>query len=66
MHVSSHISRAGAPDIVYLDDGSSSTKILLCLIGPPFTAWMEAFFAEHGPMLALLGFEVDDIDAWSQ
>jgi catechol 2,3-dioxygenase-like lactoylglutathione lyase family enzyme len=66
MHVSSHISRAGAPDIVYLDDGSSSTKILLCLIGPPFSAWMDAFFAEHGPMLALLGFEVDDIDAWYQ
>ncbi len=66
MHVRSHISRAGAPDIVYLDDGSSSTKILLCLIGPPFSAWMEAFFAEHGPMLALLGFEVDDVDAWYQ
>jgi catechol 2,3-dioxygenase-like lactoylglutathione lyase family enzyme len=66
MHVSSQISRAGTPEIVYLDDGSKSTKILLCLIGPPFSAWMEAFFTEHGPMLALLGFEVDDVDACYQ
>lgn len=66
MHVNSQISRGGAPEIVYLDDGSSSTKILLCLIGPPFSAWMEAFFADHGPMLALLGFEVDDVDACYQ
>jgi catechol 2,3-dioxygenase-like lactoylglutathione lyase family enzyme len=27
---------------------------------------MEALFDEHGPMLALLGFEVDDVDAWYQ
>ena len=66
MHVRSHISRAGAPEIVYLDDGSSSTKILLCFIGPPFSTWMEAFYSEHGPMLAVLGFEVDDVDACYQ
>lgn len=66
MRVRSHISTAGAPEIVYLDDGSSSTKILLCFIGPPFSTWMEAFFTEHGPMLALLGFEVDDVVAWYQ
>jgi catechol 2,3-dioxygenase-like lactoylglutathione lyase family enzyme len=64
MQIRSPTSNAGTSEIVWLDDGSRATKVLLCLIGPPFSTWMETFIANHGPMLGLLGFEVDDLDEW--
>lgn len=64
MQILSRSSNSVHPETVWLDDGSKSTKLLLSLIGPPFSSWMEAFIATHGPMLACLGFEVDEIDMW--
>jgi catechol 2,3-dioxygenase-like lactoylglutathione lyase family enzyme len=66
MQVRSRKSSAATAEIICLEDGSRASKMLLYLIGPPFSSWMETFFSRHGPMLAFLGFEVDDIDAWYQ
>lgn len=66
MQVRSRKSNAVTAEIICLEDGSSASKMLLYLIGPPFSAWMETFIYRHGPMLAFLGFEVDDVDEWYQ
>ena len=64
MEICPHAPVAGTFECVCLSDGSPSTRVLLYLIGPPFSPWMKAFIARHGPMLAYLGFEVDDVNKW--
>ena len=66
MQVRSRKSNAVTAEIICLEDGSRASKMLLYLIGPPFSSWMEMFISRHGPMLAFLGFVVDDVDAWYQ
>jgi catechol 2,3-dioxygenase-like lactoylglutathione lyase family enzyme len=66
MQVRSRKPSAATSEIICLEDGSRASKMRLYLIGPPFSSWMDTFVSRHGPMLAFLGFEVDDVDSWYQ
>lgn len=66
MQIHTHISTVSTSEVYSLNDGSTTTRVFLHLIGSPFSSWMKTFLAKHGSMLAFLGFEVDELDTWQR